>query len=60
MENKYGRARFDGKALHFDAVGWAMIKVVAKHKKKSPTQVVTAALLRAAKAGVFSEKSKNA
>lgn len=57
MESKHGRARFDGKRLHFDAVGWAMIKKCARKAKKSPKQVVIAALYRAAKRGVFGEKA---
>ena len=58
MESKTGRARFDGKKLHFDDIGWAMVKKCARKAHKSPKQVVIAALYRAAKMGLFNEKSK--
>ena len=45
----YGKARFDGKKMHFDAIGWAMIKAVAKRTKQSPTKVVNSALTRYAR-----------
>lgn len=46
---KSGLAQFDGKKLYFDAVGWKMIKAVAKKQKKSPTRVVNEALMRYAR-----------
>jgi hypothetical protein len=55
-----GRATYRDGKLHFDETGWVMIKTVAKRTKKSPEAVVLAALKRAAKAGVFGEKAKDA
>ena len=57
MESSHGMARFDGKKLHFDDIGWAMVKKCAQKAHKSPKQVVIAALYRAAKMGVFGAKA---
>jgi len=50
MESKIGRAVYRRGKLHFDAVGWGLIKRAAKRHKKSPTQIVNGALRRYAKA----------
>jgi hypothetical protein len=46
MENNVGRARFDGKKLHFDDIGWKMVTTVARRLKKSPKYIVVRALKR--------------
>jgi hypothetical protein len=51
----FGKATYRRGKLYFDAVGWAMIKAVAKRTHRSPTRIVNAALRR----GFRIEKSKN-
>ena len=45
MENKTGRMRVGKTKVYFDEAGWAMVKEVARLKKKSPTYVVTRSLM---------------
>ena len=47
--SKIGYATYKRGKLHFDEVGWEMIKLVARRQKKSPQFVVTQALLRYAR-----------
>jgi len=49
MLKRIGRAVYRRGKLHFDEVGWSMIKDVAKRTHKSPRCVVIAALMRYAK-----------
>lgn len=46
---KTGKAVYRRGKLHFDEIGWAMIKEVAKRTKKSPKQVVIAGIKRGAR-----------
>jgi hypothetical protein len=57
METKTGYATYKRGKLHFDEIGWAMIKMAAKKSHKTPTQIVRSALLRYARKH---EKTKNA
>jgi hypothetical protein len=43
---KIGYAQYDGRKLHFDATGWALVKKVARRTHKSPEYIVTRALVR--------------
>jgi len=49
MAKRIGKARYDGKKMYFDEIGWRMVKATAKKTKKSPTYVVTRALMLLAK-----------
>ena len=60
MENKTGHAVYKRGKLHFDEAGWAMIKAAAKRTKKSPTQVVNAALMRYVRLRDKNEKTQDA
>lgn len=44
-----GKAIYKRGKLHFDAVGWAIVRKVAKRTKKSPIFVVNSALMRLAR-----------
>ncbi len=46
--------------FYLDEIGWKMIKANAKKLKKAPKTIVIQALKRAAKMGLFNEKSKDA
>lgn len=46
MESRIGRAVYRRGKLHFDEMGWTLVKAVARRMKKSPTQVVNGALMR--------------
>ena len=59
MSNKLGKATYRHGKLYFDAAGWATIKAAAKRLKKSPTQVVNAALMRSIKRGLFEKTEKS-
>ena len=49
MLSKIGHAIFRGKKLHFDEIGWGLVKMIAKKRKKSPKFIVIEALKRYAK-----------
>ena len=53
MDKKTGRAILKGNKLCFNEVGWNLVKAVAKRKKRTPRQVVLAALRRGIKVGLL-------
>lgn len=57
MESSAGRATYRRGKLYFNAVGWAMVREVAKYTHKTPTAVVVAALKRYIRARAH-EKTK--
>jgi hypothetical protein len=49
MTNRTGSAKYYRGKLYFDEVAWALIKSVAKRRKKSPVQIVNESLIRYAR-----------
>jgi len=53
MDKKTGRAILKGNKLCFNKAGWDLVRKVAKQKKRTPRQVVLAALRHGIKVGLL-------